>query len=133
MKTFSVYKVVDGKKIFWMNARGTSAAQLKNSIWWRNKGKIPKSSIIVESIMSNIINREYFCPACNVKFNVIHQNDGLNSHCGYCNNPITETGVTEIVDENTEEVVIYDNGKEVGRRKSAKALREEWLKQSIKD
>jgi len=49
MKSFKVYKLVDGKWVFWMNARGISSVQLRHAIWWKNKGKVPKENIKVES------------------------------------------------------------------------------------
>jgi len=48
LKSFKVYKLVDGQWVFWMNARGVSAAQLRHTVWWRNKGKVPKERIKVE-------------------------------------------------------------------------------------
>lgn len=48
LKTFEVYKLENGEWKFWMNARGKTAKQLKQSIWWRNKGKVPRDSIKVK-------------------------------------------------------------------------------------
>jgi len=47
LKTFLVYKLVNGKWLFWMNARGKSAKHLKNSIVWQNKYFIPRENIRV--------------------------------------------------------------------------------------
>lgn len=59
--------------------------------------------------------REYFCPACNVKFFVIHQNEGRNSHCSYCGHVIQETGIVMKIEG--DEIVTYHNEKEISRKK----------------
>lgn len=51
LKTFHVYKLVDGEWQFWMNARGKSKAQMQYAVWWRNKDKpmpVPYNSIMVK-------------------------------------------------------------------------------------
>lgn len=47
MNTYFVYRRIDGEWVFWMNARGKSASQLRNAVWWRNKTKVLRGDVLV--------------------------------------------------------------------------------------
>jgi len=47
LKTFSVFKASENGWKFWMNVRGKSAKQVLNSVWFLQKGKIPRSDLKV--------------------------------------------------------------------------------------
>lgn len=66
--------------------------------------------------MENVFGkREYFCPACNVNFFVIFQNEVRIGHCSYCGHEIHETGIVMKIEG--DEIVTYHNEKETNRKK----------------
>lgn len=63
---------------------------------------------------SPVIEVEYFCKTCNVPFVVYHTTDDRNTHCWFCQQEVTLTGLVNKI-EGTE-VVTYKNGIEIARR-----------------
>ena len=61
---------------------------------------------------------EYRCPTCDYKFVVYHDDDKRNTHCNWCGHPVELTGVISKIEG--AEIVAYENGKEIGRRKAPK-------------
>lgn len=47
LATFLVYRLIEGEWKFWMFARGKSPSQVRQSIVWRNKNRIPRHAIRV--------------------------------------------------------------------------------------
>jgi len=62
---------------------------------------------------------EYFCETCNIKFAVLHGQNGRNSHCSYCNTTVKETGlVRKVVND---EIITYENDIEISRKQSRRS------------
>ena len=57
MTTFAVYRHQGDPKewVFWMFARGKSAAQVKNSVVWRSRGRVARGDVrVVEQAIPQI-------------------------------------------------------------------------------
>ena len=57
---------------------------------------------------------EYYCPACDAKFVVYHQNDDRNTNC-LCGSPVKLTGVSSKIEGG--EIVTSKDGVEISRKK----------------
>ena len=63
--------------------------------------------------MDSVIEVEYQCPNCNMKFVVYHRDDFRNKHCCWCDKEVTQTGKVSKIEGN--DIVIYQDDKEIGR------------------
>lgn len=71
--------------------------------------------------MTEFTQVEYRCPTCQVPFVVIHQTDERNSKCWWCGGCVVLTGKVNKIEG--DELVTFQDGKEVNREMSPEAKR----------
>ena len=66
----------------------------------------------------NTVEVQYWCPTCQINFYVYHTSDLRNTHCCYCGTEVKLTGQVSKLEG--EEIVTYQDGKEVERREKCR-------------